>query len=93
MGKLDRISKAGLWPRALGADMAAIYCGVSKSQFYRSVEAGVYPKGFQNGGLVQWDRFDLDEAIEVLKHKGKSLGQDSGLSREIGDWNPGSSAR
>lgn len=99
MSKLDRISKAGLWPRGLGADLAAIYCGVSKTTFYARVEAGTYPQPFHNGDLVQWDRFDLDEAIEELKRRSKGIVQQksspgpSSLGKELDEWTPGNSGR
>jgi predicted DNA-binding transcriptional regulator AlpA len=91
MGKIERISKIGLWPRLLGADAAAIYCNVCKSGFYERVESGVYPQGFTDGGLVQWDRFDLDEAIEQLKRAVKTPQSDQ-LTEELTQWTPASSA-
>ena len=107
MSKLDRIARVGLWPRCLGAELAALYVGVSRSDFYRKVQDGTYPQPFQNGGLVQWDRNDLDEAVDALKQKRKSppsnvpageLGRapadvpDDPLGRELDAWNPGGSA-
>lgn len=99
MSKLDRIAQFGLWPRVLGAELAALYVGVSRSDFYRKVEAGTYPQPFQNGGHVQWDRFELDEAVDALRQKRKSPvpaapDEDPGdvLGRELENWNPGRSA-
>lgn len=67
MGKIDRLSKLGIWPRVLGAELAAVYCGVSHSFFLQGVEKCIYPKPFSNGKLVQWDRLELDDAIDALK--------------------------
>lgn len=95
MGKLDRIQKIGLWPRVLGAELAAIYCGVSATFFFQRVETGIYPQPFPNGALVQWDRDELDEAIEALKQKRKTPVEaaKTKLDAEIDGWTPESSAR
>ena len=92
MGKLDRISKIGIWPRWIGAAEAAIYCGVSESTFYSRVQDKSYPQGFQDGDLVQWDRHELDDAKLALKNKVKiATGQDK-VGKAIDKWTPGSSA-
>lgn len=99
MTKFERIARLGLWPRVLGADLAALYCGVSKTWFYRKVSDGIYPRPFENGGLVQWDREDLDAAIEALKQNNgcsasrqavKVTGDDIG--RALDEWTPENSA-
>lgn len=95
MGKLNRISEIGVWPRWLCAAESAIYCGISESTFYERVRLGFYPQGFQDGELVQWDRHDLDEAKLALKKRGKIAPQagKSSLSTELEVWTPASSAK
>lgn len=102
MSKLELLAKIGLWPRCLNADLAAIYVGVSKSDFYRKVDDGTYPRPFENGGHVQWDKGELDEAVEALKLKRKTKAAPAApdapetMTDHIGEalqtWNPKSSA-
>lgn len=54
-------------PRALRADRAAAYLSISKSAFLKLVESGVLPVGIHVGGMVLWDRLELDAAFEALK--------------------------
>ncbi len=97
MSKFTRLAELGLWPRWLGAEVAAVYCQVSESTFHERVKSGAYPKGFKDGDLVQWDRHDLDEAKLAMKNQVKvppaQAGQQSSLAEELETWNPGSSAK
>ena len=51
------------------ADLAAKYCGVSKSKFLTNA-GRKYPKGVRDGGNVLWYREDLDLALDRLKGEG-----------------------
>jgi predicted DNA-binding transcriptional regulator AlpA len=55
-------------PRGMRADRAAAYLGMSTSSFLRLVDAGLLPKGVPVGGMIIWDRLDLDAAFENLKN-------------------------
>lgn len=97
MSKLGKIAELGLWPRWLGAELAAIYCGISESTFHERVKVGTYPPGFKDGELVQWDRHDLDEAKLRLKRRVKmeptNAGQQSSRRQELDAWNPENSVK
>ena len=56
------------WPRLLGKELAAGYCGVSVTGFLGLVKDGVYPRplSFPRRRLL-WDKEDLDKAIAELK--------------------------
>jgi predicted DNA-binding transcriptional regulator AlpA len=54
-------------PRAMRADRAAAYLGMSTSSFLRLVGTSL-PNGVPIGGMIMWDRLDLDAAFENLKN-------------------------
>lgn len=54
------------WPRWLRRQGAAEYLGISMSLLDQWVEQGTIPKPSKIGGVVLWDRFALDEAMEAL---------------------------
>jgi predicted DNA-binding transcriptional regulator AlpA len=56
-------------PRALRAERAAAYVGMSKTTFLRLVHDGDMPPGIKIAGMIMWDRLDLDAAIEDWKTK------------------------
>jgi excisionase family DNA binding protein len=55
-------------PRALRADDAANYLGMSRSKFLDLVADGILPKPRRGHGLVLWDRRELDVAFESEWH-------------------------
>lgn len=54
-------------PRAMRSERAAAYLDISMSSFLQLVADGVLPKSVKIGGMVVWDRNDLDAAFEDLK--------------------------
>ena len=57
------------WPRCMQADLAARYCGVSRSTFLRG--AGTrYPDGHLHGSNRIWYKEDLDRKLDLLKNRG-----------------------
>jgi predicted DNA-binding transcriptional regulator AlpA len=54
-------------PRAMRLHGAAAYLSMSKSAFLRLIEEGKLPSGIHVGGMVLWDRLELDAAFENLK--------------------------
>ncbi len=54
-------------PRGMRADRAAAYLGMSTSSFLRLVGTSL-PNGVPIGGMIIWDRLDLDAAFENLKN-------------------------
>ena len=54
-------------PRAMRADRAAAYLGLSRSKFLELVNEGRMPKGVSVDKVVVWDRLALDLAFEELK--------------------------
>jgi predicted DNA-binding transcriptional regulator AlpA len=58
-------------PRAMRAERAAAYLGVSTSAFDRWVEDGTMPQPVRKGGIKLWDRLDLDAAFDNLKDHGE----------------------
>jgi predicted DNA-binding transcriptional regulator AlpA len=53
-------------PRGLRRADAATYVGVSPCTFDDWVEHGVMPRPKRHGGVVVWDRLELDSAFEDL---------------------------
>ena len=51
-------------PRGMRADRAAAYLGMSTSSFNRLVDDELLPSGKTIGGMVIWDRLELDAAFE-----------------------------
>ena len=66
MSKRDTATRAAMAcpPRALRADDAANYLGMSRSKFLDLVADGILPKPRRAHGLVLWDRKELDFAFE-----------------------------
>lgn len=97
MTKRGLISELGLWPRWMGAELAAAYCQIAESTFHERVKAGTYPQGFKDGELVQWDKADLDEAKLAMKKRAKIQAPKTAgtatLTQELEAWTPASSAR
>jgi predicted DNA-binding transcriptional regulator AlpA len=60
-------------PRGMRSNRAAAYLDMSQAAFLRLVADGVMPKGVRIGGMVVWDRNDLDVAFDNLKHRRKSV--------------------
>jgi len=54
-------------PRAMRAERAAAYVGMSTSQFLAMVRNGDMPKPLKVHKMTIWDRLDLDAAIENWK--------------------------
>lgn len=53
------------WPRALRAELAAAYLGMSRSVFDAAVRDGKIPKPIPTVGVLQvWDRADLDAWLD-----------------------------
>jgi predicted DNA-binding transcriptional regulator AlpA len=57
-------------PRAMRAERAAAYLGMSSAAFLRLVDAETMPQPVRVGGITMWDRLDLDAAFENLKDHG-----------------------
>jgi predicted DNA-binding transcriptional regulator AlpA len=55
-------------PRAMRAEQAACYLSMSRATFFRLVEEGMMPAAIKLKGMALWDRHDLDNAFEDLKH-------------------------
>jgi predicted DNA-binding transcriptional regulator AlpA len=58
--------KREAWPRGLRRPDAASYLGISPSQFDKWVVVGTVPSPKKIGGVVLWDRFALDDAMEAI---------------------------
>lgn len=56
----------GFAPRGLRREQAAVYVGVSPTQFDRWIEQGLMPRPKATGGVVVWDRLALDAAFDAL---------------------------
>lgn len=54
-------------PRMLRLEHAARYVAVSPSTFLRLINEGQLPKPVKVGGVVAWDRLELDSAVEDWK--------------------------
>src|SRR5262249_41276957 len=58
-------------PRAMRADRAAAYLGISRASFLRLVDDRVLPKSIRiTSGMAVWDRLELDAAFDALKDRG-----------------------
>jgi excisionase family DNA binding protein len=55
-------------PRAMRIEQAAAYLSMSRATFFRLVEEGKMPSPVKVKGMTMWDRYDLDDAFEELKH-------------------------
>jgi predicted DNA-binding transcriptional regulator AlpA len=53
-------------PRGMRANRAAAYLGMSTSSFNRLVDDKLMPSGKPIGGMVIWDRLELETAFENL---------------------------
>jgi predicted DNA-binding transcriptional regulator AlpA len=51
-------------PRAMRADRAAAYLSLATSTFLKLVDEKRLPKGKRLGGIVFWDRAELDAFVE-----------------------------
>ena len=58
-------------PRALRADRAAAYLSMAQSTFLKLVKDGDLPPGMHVGGMVLWDRLELDAAVDDWKARGE----------------------
>ncbi len=56
-------------PRGLRRPDAAAYVGVSTSHFDSWVRAEIMPQPRVVGGVVVWDRFELDAAFDQLPRR------------------------
>jgi predicted DNA-binding transcriptional regulator AlpA len=57
----------GYAPRGMRMDRAAAYLDMSTSSFLRLVEQRRLPQGIMVGGMVIWDRLELDASFDNLK--------------------------
>ncbi len=53
-------------PRAMRAERAAAYLGMSRSKFLELVDDGRMPKSIHLDGIALWDRLALDVAFDEL---------------------------
>lgn len=81
-------------PRALRAERAAAYLGMSERTFLRLVEAGQMPRAVRILSMSLWDRLELDAAFDAMRGEpdpdpprenmmDKVLGFDRGKREEI----------
>lgn len=57
-------------PRLMRAERAAAYLSMSRAAFLRLVDDRVFPPGIRiSGGMVGWDRLDLDATVDDMKTK------------------------
>jgi predicted DNA-binding transcriptional regulator AlpA len=61
-----RRPKREVWPRFLRRECAADYLSVSPSLFDIWIKGGTLPAPKKIVGVVLWDRFALDEAMEAM---------------------------
>lgn len=55
------------WPRLMRVDVLGAYCGVSKNTVKKDVKEGRLPKPvIAERGRVQWDKIQVDEALDRL---------------------------
>jgi hypothetical protein len=64
--KPSRFGDYGFAPRGLRRQTAAYYVGVSPTKFDEWVAQGLMPQPKQEGGVVVWDRLNLDIAFGEL---------------------------
>lgn len=57
----------GYAPRLLRLEPAARYVAVSPSTFLRLMGEGKLPQPIKLGGIVVWDRLELDSVVENWK--------------------------
>ena len=70
------MSEALYPPRWLRRIEAARWVGMSPSKFDQLVKDGRLPKPKSTDGVVVWDRYHLDGAMELLPDKGLSPNDD-----------------
>lgn len=75
----DRLSYP---PRAMRADRAAAYLAMSTSTFLKLVEEGRLPKAKRLGGIVFWDRLQLDEFVE--HYEGEPAEPENSIDKLLG---------
>jgi predicted DNA-binding transcriptional regulator AlpA len=63
-------------PLGMRLARAAAYLDISESSFQRLVDAGDLPPGVVKGGMVIWDRQELEAAFENWKDKRKGRASD-----------------
>jgi len=71
------------WPRGLRRQSVADYVGVSPTQLDKWVMEGVLPSPRKIGGVVIWDRYALDEAMEAIFYPEADAENDA----EMTAWN------
>ncbi len=55
------------WPRLMRAEVLGAYCGISKNTVKKDVRDGRLPKPvITEPGRVQWDKAQVDEALDRL---------------------------
>lgn len=59
----------GFVPRGLRREAAAFYVGVSPAKFDQWVAGGLMPQPKEDGGVVVWDRWALDESFGALPNR------------------------
>jgi predicted DNA-binding transcriptional regulator AlpA len=68
-GTPRRFSDYGFAPRGLRRPAAAHYVGVSPTKFDEWVAERLMPQPKQEGGVVVWDRLELDAAFDLLPER------------------------
>ena len=53
------------WPARLSEDLAAAYCGVSKTTFRAKWQGKAYPQPVREGGRLFWSRVQLDRFVSA----------------------------
>ena len=71
-------------PRAMRADRAAAYLGISRASFLRLVDDRVLPKSIRISGMAVWDRLELDAAFDALKDRGMHPSGQNTMHRILG---------
>ena len=54
------------WPRMLRRTAAALYCGLTVSEFEREVAIGRLPMPVNLAGKESWSRVQIDECLDRL---------------------------
>ncbi|HEY0148675.1 MAG TPA: hypothetical protein VGB70_06685 [Allosphingosinicella sp.] len=61
----DKIKLLPDWPARMGADLAALYLGVSGTTFRERVKQLTYPQPVREGGRQLWSHRQLDPFVDA----------------------------
>jgi predicted DNA-binding transcriptional regulator AlpA len=61
--KPEKIARMPDWPARMGEDLAALYLGISASNFRIKVRDRLYPQPVREGARLLWSRAQLDRFI------------------------------